>query len=325
VKIKRFLLFILLSFSLSAHAVEVSLHAQASKDKVQLGESLVYQLTLNLQGQTQFSPQLALPKEFPGFQIVQGPQQQQSMNWVNGTVSQSWTFSWEIAPIRAGTLKLAPVKVTLKNPSGDEVKESEALSIEVPRGKANPFLAGPTPAMATPQPPQPMDLRPLKADLGLPWLILGLLALAVAGSAALILWLIFRPGKPRPAVPAVRNPGQLALFDLENARSLMKDGDLSAYFLEIARILRSYYRSRLSFPRPETTLLEIRALALAKLKGRPAEDRQAVEESLDSLNWVLFARHEPSLQEAEDLAIQARQAVLAFENLSGSKNHQEVK
>lgn len=307
-------LFCLLFLPLAALPAEISLHAKTSTDHAKLGESLVYSLTLNLTGQTQFSPQIKLPDSFPGFQVRQGPQQQQSMSWVNGNQSQSWTFSWELAPVKSGTLQILPVKVVLKDPVGELVRSSETLKIQVARGKS--FLIPPTPTAVPSQAPAPaMELRPLKADLGLPWMMLGLVALAVSLPMALLLWLLLRKPKPRVQEPVARHPGQAALLALEQCRPLLKSGEMEVCFKQISAVLRGYLKQQLDLAKPEPTLFEVEEAVSARLRAAKVKDAGRSEEALQDLSLILFARKEPSLKEAEDLLEQARQVVLTFESL----------
>jgi hypothetical protein len=310
------LLFVLLSLPLAAFPAEVALHASLSKNQAQLGESLVYTLTLNLQGQTQFSPQLELPRAFPGFQVRQGPQQQQSMNWVNGSVSQNWTWEWELAPLQSGLLRLPRPKVTLKDPNGPQEKSAEALSVQVAKGKS--LVLQPTPT-AEAAPTQTEELRPLKADLGIPWLMLGGLVLALAAPLSLLLWWLFRKPAPKPAAAVEREAGQLALYELEQARRFIQQEDPQALFLELSRILRRYLKQRLRVEKPEPTLLELRSAAL---KSGP--EAETMGEALEDLGIFLFAHKGAGTAEAEALLEQARQAVLAMErNQKGRKNADE--
>ena len=75
--------------------------------------------------------------------------------------------------------------------------------------------------------------------------------------------------RPRPVV--VRDPGQLALQELEQAREkLTLDEDHEAYVRELARLFRFYLRHRLRSPEAQWTLAECGHKAVAKLNQLPS-------------------------------------------------------
>ena len=320
---RRLTTFLLLAGALLAarvRAMDLQLHAQVDKDHVQLGESIVYQVSLQLNGQSSFTPQLQTPEfQQQGFQVRSGPQQQQNVSWVNGVVTQNVTISWQIMAIKSGDLTLGPCVVRLKDPAQGEItRRSETLTIHVE--KAGAFVIPPTPTAVapestpTPLPPQADGLRPIRPDMPFPWAqVAGLGALA-AGLLGFMAWLALRRPKPK-AAPVVRNPGQVALYELEQARRLLAEGKGPEYFRQVSRVLRSYLGVRLGMFQGEPTLLEFKRRGAAYLKERQAgeEALQASGEALDELVLVLFAKHQPTAGEEEAFPDKARALVLAFE------------
>src|SRR5688572_15700216 len=99
------LLALFLGLSISGPAATFELSAQVSKDHVELGESFVLGLTLNVDGNFTFAPQLEIPA-MEGFEIRGGPQQSQNHSWVNGVVKTQARVQWELVAVKSGKLKL---------------------------------------------------------------------------------------------------------------------------------------------------------------------------------------------------------------------------
>ena len=297
-------------------AAEISLSARVDRDKVELGDTLYYQLAFSLSGQTQFQPQVDTPK-FDGFQAT-GPNQAQNLQWVNGSVTQTITGTWTLVPLRAGKLTIPAVRATLKDPSGDKVAEAPAITVVVSRGQS--FTLQPTPTAApTPYglqaPPADDGLRPIKPDLGPPWLRLGIIAALFFIIMGLILWLALRPSKPAP-VPVVRDPGQAALQELERLRPLLAQGREAEYYLGAAKALRAYLALRLRVEEPEPTLFSLRRAGHKRL-AVAGQDGAGLDACIELLARALYAKERPEPKESAAFPDQARALVLLFESILG--------
>jgi hypothetical protein len=311
------LLFLALLAAPALFAADINLHARVDRDKVVLGDTFYYQLVFELSGQTQFQPQLQKPT-FDGFQAT-GPNQGQNFQWVNGVVTQSITLAWTLVPLRSGKLAISAARVTLKDPAGDKEAEAPAITITVSRGQG--FRIPPTPtAASTPagiQAPAPEDdLRPIKPDLGLPWLRISLIAGVFLAVMAFILYLALRPNKPAP-LPVVRDPGQLALQELERLRPLLAQGREEEYFLGAAKALRAYLGQRLRVAEPEPTLYALRRAAHKRLAVAGQAGGEELDACIDILARALYARERPDLKEAAAFPDKARALVLHFESILG--------
>ena len=75
-----------------------SFSASVDKNVVQQGEQ--FTLTLSLEGSTN-AGNLKLP-DMPNFMVLSGPNQSTNMQWVNGQVSQSVSFSYILQPRDVG-------------------------------------------------------------------------------------------------------------------------------------------------------------------------------------------------------------------------------
>lgn len=309
-----YLALLVLGLNTSIHGASFELGAQVSKDHVELGEAFTLSLVLTVDGNFSFAPQIEIPK-MDGFQIQGGPQQSQNYSWINSVVKTQATVSWELVALKSGRLSLGPFKASAKDASqGEVVKTAPAISITVAKGQG--FALPPTP---TPEPdgalaPQgaPDELRDIKPDLGLPWARIAIVAGAAVLALALILWWALRP-KPVKKVEAIRDPGQVALLELEKARQLLIAGDEEGYYKELGRIIRFYLRHRMRMPEKELTLSEAgRLLEQALMKSGDAGTLEA-SAAMNRLQELLFADEAPQAMDAEMLAPALRKSILTLE------------
>jgi hypothetical protein len=259
----RLLLSLFLSLAALGRAGTFEVHASVDRDQLELGEALQLKVQVDIQGQLDFQPQLEAPN-FDGFD-VRGPNQQQSMQWVNGSMSMSQALVWELTAVKAGVRSLGPFIIRAKDAkNGDIKKEAPAIKVTVRRPKGLKFpgaQAQPQPSLGAPTGPGGPDdeLRDIKPDRSLSWAwiaasILALLGLAFAG----LTWWRRRPqGPPPPFVP--REPGQWALEQLEKARQALGPGGDQAFALTASRLLRDYLRQRLRLHEEATLSQALRA------------------------------------------------------------------
>lgn len=109
-----------------AYAAEISFEALA-KSTVSVGERFQISFSLNNNGSGFKAP------SFAGFEILSGPNQSTSMQFVNGAMSQSLTYTYVLQASKEGTFTIAPAKIKV---NGTEI-ESNELKITVVKGAAN--------------------------------------------------------------------------------------------------------------------------------------------------------------------------------------------
>src|ERR1035437_6592104 len=104
-----------LSFGLAPLLLGATFEVGASVDRneVELGEPLHFTLTLKVNGRMDFPVQIDTPK-FDGFQAGQ-PMRSDSSSWVIGAVAVQHSFTWELLPIKAGTVILPVIKANAKD------------------------------------------------------------------------------------------------------------------------------------------------------------------------------------------------------------------
>ena len=74
------------------------------------------------------------PPAFTDFQVLSGPNQSTSMQWVNGQVTQSVTFSYILKPKQEGSFKIGRAAITVAGVN----MESAETPIEVTKAVAQP-------------------------------------------------------------------------------------------------------------------------------------------------------------------------------------------
>jgi hypothetical protein len=263
--------------------------------EVELGEALRYTLVLQVNGRLDFPVQIETPK-FEGFQ-AQGPGRTNSSTWINGAVTEQNIFSWDLIPIKVGTLQLPPIKANGKDAAtGEVVKQTKGFSITVKRPKNAYNGLAPQAPQALPtyplqsqaQPSPALDdtgLRDIKADRGLPWLQLAGVFGAFGAVLALLAWVARRPGREEPVLPTVKDPRALAFKQLDAALQRLAAGDEKGFALGAGQALRGYLRQRLDL-RYEATLGEAVRAAARRLPD--AADKEAARELLLRLELLLY-------------------------------------
>ncbi|MFH1004110.1 MAG: BatD family protein [Bacteroidota bacterium] len=113
------------------------LHAQkftatVNRNKIAVGE--VFQLDFNINA----NAKNFTPPSFNNFTIYSGPNQSSSMQIINGSISQSFSFSYYLAAKKEGTFTIGPASVIV----GNNKLESNSISIEVGKGGNNQTAPG---------------------------------------------------------------------------------------------------------------------------------------------------------------------------------------
>jgi hypothetical protein len=122
--IKYFLSFFLGVLQLSAFSQDIAFTATASKTNSFVGDQIQVSYTLNSNGNRFQAPALN------DFNVLMGPAQSTSMQFVNGNMSQSLSFTYYLQPKSEGTFKLGPASIE----AGGKRIQSNVITIVV--GKA---------------------------------------------------------------------------------------------------------------------------------------------------------------------------------------------
>lgn len=118
------LVLFVLAFTFSfAQKIEV----QVSSSRVQVGVPFQIAFTVNS------TPSTYTPPDFKDFDIYSGPNQSQSMQYINGNMSQSFSISFLISAKREGKITIGPMTMLV---NGQNIK-SAPLTIEASKGTAS--------------------------------------------------------------------------------------------------------------------------------------------------------------------------------------------
>lgn len=125
-KIKKYtyLIFLLSLFSIRHNAQTV--YAQVSSKQVQVGVQFEYAIVIKT------NPNSYTPPNFKDFDVVSGPNQSSSMQWVNGQTSMQMTLSWALVAKKEGKATIGSAIIN----AGSERFETNPITLEVTKGAA---------------------------------------------------------------------------------------------------------------------------------------------------------------------------------------------
>ena len=103
----RVILYIFINLS-TVYCIQVK--AYVDKNKCSINDLINYKI--ELQDANSFGD-VNIEQLSKYFSIISGPSQQTSMQWINGSVSNSRIMSWSIAPKKAGKLTIPALTVSV--------------------------------------------------------------------------------------------------------------------------------------------------------------------------------------------------------------------
>ena len=120
-----FLLMFLTTITTPIFAAEITFIASVNKNPISTNEQFSITFTLNTQGSNFQAP------TFRDFNVLSGPNQSTSMQFINGNMSQSVSYTYYLTANNEGTFRIEPATV---NVNGGKVK-SNTLTINVVKGQ----------------------------------------------------------------------------------------------------------------------------------------------------------------------------------------------
>lgn len=120
---RYFLVAITMLFSFTSFS-QAPVYSQVSSKKVQVGVPFEYAIVITI------SANNYSPPSFKDFDIISGPNQSSSTQWVNGVVSQQMTLSWGLVAKKEGKYTIGPAVVN----GGNQRHETNSIAIEVTKG-----------------------------------------------------------------------------------------------------------------------------------------------------------------------------------------------
>lgn len=272
-----------------------SIEAKASVDrnKVKLGDVIVYTISVKREGSGGSTPEVA-PPAFDGFRVA-GSYSQNSVSIVNGAATIVTNLQYQLLAIKGGEITIAPAKINVISPATGqpETIETKPVIVSVSGGKkaaATPVVA----ATATPV----EDIKEIKMSMAfrfsdlIPYIFLAiafLIAIAVAWK------MIFAK---KPLAPVIKDETDYkadALKMLLTAAEKLKSGDIKAYYYEIYEAVRYFLSAHLGESFRELTTQEI----LHKVKGKLSEGKiSRISVFMADCDMVKFADFRPDEKEA---------------------------
>ncbi|HIE51004.1 MAG TPA: hypothetical protein EYP85_04530 [Armatimonadetes bacterium] len=291
-------LFILLTESLGGAAAEVSFSAAVSPERVREGQRVTYRVTL-VRPAGVATDATFTPPPFANFERLSQPTVKETP--LGPQVTREWIY--RLRPRRRGRLSIAAAKLTYLDPKTREPRTLRTSELTV---------------QVLPSPPLE-DIRDIKPLRPVPhpyrrlWTALSLAGLTFLGLGvgAYALWRHAVSGVPEPTAPPapLRLPHDLAYEELAALRTdnLIARGDLDAYHLRLADILRRYVAGQYGVSALEMTTSEI----LSALEERPVppEAMAYLEAALRHCDRQKFAAYIPSPEEMETAFLHARRFV----------------
>lgn len=233
---------------------------------------------------------------------------QQSAPSVEGDISRSTTYDYELEPFLPTTVETLAVSIRYRT-SPDA--EWETLAVD-------PFAIAVESVLAEDDvDPTPADIKEIVdapatlASHARTWGIL----LGAALLATLAGWWIWRryrgrsaPGRIRELVHLPASDVAFARLDLVQSQHLVERAEFKAFYNEVSLVLRRYIEDRFGLHAPERTTEEF----LRDARGRDAlrvDDVVVLERFLGHCDMVKFAEFQPTAQQARETADTVRDFV----------------
>lgn len=283
-----------------------SIEAKASvdRDKVKLGDSIVYTISVKREGSGGSSPEVT-PPAFDGFRVA-GSYSQNSINIINGAASVTTNLQYELIAVKGGEVTIQPAKITVRNPVTGQREEILTKPVIITVSGGRKAASQPTPA-PTPTPDE--DIKEIKMNLAfgfsdlIPYIILAIIFII----GVVVAWkLIFTK---KPLAPAAKDDIDYkaeAMKMLEKAAEKLKNNDIKAYYYEIYEAVRFFLSKHLGESYAELTTQEI----MRKMKGKLSEGKLGrISQFMSDCDMVKFADYRPAEDEAKEASVRAAEII----------------
>jgi len=288
--------------------------ATVDKNKVKLGDTITYTITVKRQGTGNFAPDV-IPPSFDGFRIV-GSYSQNSVSIINMATTMTTKMQYELIAIKSGEITIDPAYVKFKDPATGKIEtiQTKSVVVYVDSGKPQKNITRviPTPA-AQPTQETEEDIKEIKLKLQfrlfdlIPYIIAIIIFIV-----ALILAAIFIFRKPSEPVSKKDESDyrKEALKKLNAAKEHLRKNDVKLYYTDVYEAVRYFLSMHLKISLHELTTQEI----LKKLKEMDVDKHM-----LDILNifmsdcdMVKFADYKPDKEEIEQIIKRAGDIINNF-------------
>lgn len=210
-------------------------------------------------------------------------------------------------------------------------QEIPGLSLELigPNGERTPFnTPGLTIEIKNMLAENDQEMAPLKDHIDLPyrpillWILAGLILLVLIVFFIVYKFLRARPEAIEPELPPPP-PADEALARLQALTNgtLLKEGKVKEFYVEINGIIRHYYGRIFSIPAEEMTSFELEDFFEAKRRSLPDGFRDVNNDFQGRCDQVKFAKYDPVEAETKQLVNQAYQIVRDLRPLVEEVDH----
>jgi hypothetical protein len=287
------ILIVFISAVLSAEGQDIKVSASFDSSRIFIGDQVHYTITVERPSDLPVSIKTLRDTLCKNVEIVSGPA-------VDSLVMQDnklkITRKYLVTSFDSGFYQVPPVYAEIKDASGIKRYYSDYSPLQVMRVKI-------APADTT---AKIFDIiKPYRAPVTLgeilPWLIIALIAAALAWGAILLLR---RFKKNKSVDEPVRNPDPAHLiafreFEKLKEEQLWQKGELKHYYTRLTEILRQYLENRYGVCSLEMTTSETLE-ALVKTGFRKDESYTLLKTILNGSDLVKFAKYKPDPAENEE-------------------------
>jgi len=309
---RSFFITLLILFLFSNVFSQTSVEATSSvdKNKLKLGDSLIYTITVKRQGAGNFTPEV-VPPSFDGFRVV-GSYSQNSVAIINMAATVTTNMQYELIAIKSGEVIIDSAYVKFKDPSTGKIEtiKTKPITVYVDSGRPKQSI---TQSPPTPTPEIEEDIKEIKMKLQfrfsdlIPYIIAIIVFILALIIAALF---IFK----KPTEPVIKYEDvdykKEALKKLKATKEFLRKNDVKSYYTGVYEAVRYFISMHLKISLHELTTQEI----IKKLKELNAD-----KQMIDIINLfmfdcdvVKFADYKPSDKEIEDIYKRAEDIINNF-------------
>ncbi|MCX7698157.1 MAG: BatD family protein, partial [Candidatus Goldbacteria bacterium] len=270
--------FLMTFFSNLFSQTSVEASATVDKNKVKLGDSILYTVTVKRQGTGNFTPEV-IPPSFDGFRVV-GSYSQNSVSIINMAATITTNMQYELIPVKSGEIIIDSAYVKFRDPATGNIEtiKTKPITIYVDSGKPKQNI---TQVIPTPTQEIEEDIREIKTKLQfrfsdlIPYIVVIILFIVALTLAALF---IFK----KPSEPVITQYDidyrKEAIKKLKSAREHLKKNNIKSYYFDIYEAVRYFLSMHLKVSLNELTTREI----LKKL-----QELKVDKQMLDILNLFM--------------------------------------
>ncbi len=309
-RIFLYFIFYILFFSNIFSQTLIEATASVDKNKLKLGDNLIYTVTVKRQGAGNFAPEV-VPPSFEGFRVT-GSYSQNSVSIINMAATITTNMQYELIAVKSGEITIEPAYIKFRDPSTGKVETIKTKPIIVYVDSGKPKQSN-TQVIPAPTPQIEEDIREIKMKLQfrisdlIPYLIALIIIIAALTLAAIF---IFK----KPSEPVIKEEDidykREALKKLRAAKEHLKKNNIKLYYSDVYEAVRYFLSMHLKISLNELTTREI----LKKLKDIKVDKQMlgVINLFMSDCDVVKFADYKPDDEEMEQIYKRAEDIINNF-------------